>query len=90
MPSSADTAAWGEPPITLRCGVERPAALTASAQLITVNGTSWLPIEAQGGMVFVSTDWPSAASPVYVEITVPAAYSPEVNSLADLSPAFVR
>lgn len=87
-PQSTATAAWGEPPIVLRCGVGRPPTLTPSAQLITVNGISWLPIEATGGVVFVSTDWPDASHPVYVELTVPAAYSPEVNSLADLSPAF--
>lgn len=89
-PSSPATAAWGEPPIVLRCGVERPAALTPDAQLVMVNGVSWLPVPATGGTVFVSTDWPTAEDPTYVELTVPQAYRPEANALADLAGSFPR
>ena len=70
------TAAWGEPPITLRCGVARPAALTPTSQLIDVDGIGWLPIEGSGGSAFVAVDWPTAQDPAYVEVIVPAAYAP--------------
>ena len=35
------TAAWGEPPITLRCGVAAPPGLTASSECLEVNGVGW-------------------------------------------------
>ena len=80
------TGAWGEPPITLRCGVARPAALTATSPLLDVDGVGWLPIEGTGGAAFVAVDWPSATAPTYVEVIVPAAYAPG-EALADISPA---
>ena len=82
------TAAWGEPPITLRCGVARPAGLTPTAQLVGVNGIGWLPIEGSGGSGFVAVDWPSQQAPTYVEVLVPAAYAPG-EVLADISPALL-
>ena len=82
------TAAWGEPPITLRCGVARPQALTPTANLVEVNGVAWLPVSGEGGTAFVAVDWPSKDDPVYVEVLVPAAYAPEAAALVDLAPAF--
>ena len=82
------TAAWGEPPITLRCGVAPPAALTPTSQLIDVDGIGWLPIEGSGGAGFVTVDWPSEQAPTYVEVLVPAAYAPG-EVLADISPALL-
>ena len=81
------TAAWGEPPITLRCGVPRPSALVPTSPLIDVDGIGWLPIEGQGGSAFVAVDWPSEQAPVYVEVIVPAAYAAPADVLADISPA---
>lgn len=81
------TAAWGEPPITARCGVPRPAALTPTSQLLDVDGVGWLPIEGQGGSAFVAVDWPSRQAPVYVEVIVPDAYADPADVLADISPA---
>ena len=83
----AGTAAWGEPPITWRCGVPRPAALQPTSALIDVGDIGWLPIEGQGGSAFIAVDWPSKAAPVYVEVVVPDAYDSPGNVLADLSPA---
>ena len=80
------TAAWGEPPITLRCGVARPAALTATSQLLDVDGVGWLPIEASGGAAFIAVDWPSETAPAYIEVVVPEAYAPG-EVLADVSTA---
>lgn len=81
------TAAWGDPPITWRCGVTRPAALTPTSQLLEVNGVGWLPLEGDGGTGFYATTWPSPEAPVYIEVLVPLAYAAPADVLADLSPA---
>jgi hypothetical protein len=85
--SEPGTAAWGEPPITYRCGVARPAALTATSRLIEVDGVGWLPIEGAGGTGFIAVTWPSESAPVYVEVLVPEEYAAPADVLADLSPA---
>lgn len=81
------TAAWGEPPITYRCGVHRPAALTPTARLLDVNGIGWLPLDGQGGAGFIAVTWPSADSPVYVEVLVPQEYAAPADVLIDISAA---
>lgn len=86
-PQSPATAAWGDPPITWRCGVSKPSALTPTSQLLAVNDVSWLPIEASGGAAFVAVDWPSAPDPVYAEVLIPDAYGEPGAVLADLSVA---
>ncbi|MEK9737154.1 MAG: DUF3515 family protein [Candidatus Nanopelagicales bacterium] len=85
--SEPGTAAWGEPPITWRCGVPRPAQLSADATLLEIDGQAWLPVVAQGGDVFYAVDWPSAATPVYVELVVPDAYAAPADVLLDLAPS---
>jgi hypothetical protein len=82
-----DTAAWGEPPITYRCGVARPAALTPTSRLLEVSGVGWLPLEGVGGTGFIAVTWPSETAPVYVEVLVPGEYAAPADVLADLSPA---
>jgi len=74
------TAAWGNPPITLRCGVVKPAALEPTSSLITVNGIDWFAQQLSAGWQFTSMN-----TYVYVEVTVPESYSPEANALVDLS-----
>ncbi len=85
--SESGTAAWGEPPITWRCGVPRPAQLAADSALLEVDGISWLPVAAQGGDVFYAVDWPTAEQPVYIEVIVPDRYSAPADVLLDLGPA---
>jgi hypothetical protein len=81
------TAAWGEPPITYRCGVTRPAALTPTSQLLDVAGIGWLPLEGVGGTGFIAVTWPTESDPVYVEVLVPEAYSAPADVLIDISAA---
>ncbi len=85
----AGTAAWGEPPITYRCGVSRPASLSATSRLLDVAGIGWLPIEGEGGTGFIATTWPSTADPVYVEVLVPEDYAAPADVLIDISAALV-
>jgi hypothetical protein len=79
-PDSAWTAAWGDPPITLRCGVARPPQLTPTSDTVEVDGVAWLPIQLTHGYRFVTT-----GRLAYVEVDVPDAYAPEVNVLVDLA-----
>ena len=81
------TAAWGEPPITYRCGVSRPAALAPTSRLLDVGGIGWLPIEGTGGTGFIAVTWPAESEPIYVEVLVPQEYAAPADVLIDISAA---
>ncbi|HEV7657769.1 MAG TPA: DUF3515 domain-containing protein [Mycobacteriales bacterium] len=66
--SSPYVAAWGDPAITLRCGVARPPSFIATADVQQINGVSWF-AERRGS----TTAWVVVDRPVYVEVLVPAA-----------------
>ena len=83
-PKSPLTSAWGNPAIVLRCGVGVPAALTPTSQLLTVDGVDWLPEQLTHGYLFTTV-----GRGVNVEVSVPDAYSPEADALADISPVIV-
>ncbi|MGB8021740.1 MAG: DUF3515 domain-containing protein [Candidatus Nanopelagicales bacterium] len=80
-PESAATAAYGDPPVTVRCGVPVPAALTATSLLVTVDGIDWLPEELTGGWLMTTVG--RAAN---VEIAVPSGLGPAPSVAADLAP----
>jgi hypothetical protein len=84
-PKSPLTSAWGQPAIVLRCGVATPAALTPTSSLLTVDGVDWLPEKLTQGYLFTTV-----GREVNVEVSVPDAYSPEADALADLSPAIAK
>lgn len=42
-PQSQLLAAWGSPPVALRCGVAEPSGLRPTSRLVTVEGVDWLP-----------------------------------------------
>ncbi|HEY6749112.1 MAG TPA: DUF3515 domain-containing protein [Mycobacteriales bacterium] len=60
--------AWGDPAVTLRCGVARPPAFIATADVQQISGVTWFP-ERRGQ----TTAWTVVDRPVYVEVLVPAA-----------------
>ena len=66
--SSPYVAAWGEPAVTLRCGVARPPSFVATADVQQINGVSWF-AERRGS----TTAWVVVDRPVYVEVLAPAA-----------------
>ena len=76
------TAAWGDPPITLRCGVAAPPGLTPSSECLEVDGVGWFSEEAEGGVLFTTV-----GRAVFVEVGVPEQYAPPVNPLVDLADA---
>lgn len=81
-PDSLLTAAWGDPPVSLRCGVPAPVALGPTSALVTVDGIDWLPEELTAGYLMTTV-----GRVANVEITVPAAVGPAPGVAADLGPA---
>ncbi|MDD7964406.1 DUF3515 domain-containing protein [Actinomycetospora lemnae] len=66
------TVAWGgeegAAPVVLRCGLPRPAAMTAGGSMTVVNGVDWVEVDdgVPGSATWVTTD-----RAVYVGVTVP-------------------
>jgi hypothetical protein len=81
-PPSNRTAAWGDDPIVLRCGVGTPAALQPTSELTTVDGVDWLPETLEGASRFTTV-----GRIAYVEVTVPDSYATAADALVDLGPA---
>ncbi|HEX6887660.1 MAG TPA: DUF3515 family protein [Candidatus Nanopelagicales bacterium] len=81
IPDSSLTAAYGDPPVSVRCGAPRPAALSATSMLVTVDGIDWFPEELTGGWLLTSV-----GRTANVELTVPTAQGPAPSVAADLAP----
>lgn len=81
-PDSPQVAAWGSPAIALRCGVNRPRALTPTSELVVVDGLPWLPEPPNR-----PTRFTTYGLRAYVELTVPPAYAPAGEVLGELGPA---
>ena len=76
--SQRTTAAWGDPAVVLRCGVDRPAALTATSEVLEVDGVEWFLEERPTAFVFTTV----GRTP-YVQVRVPAA-TPRERAVAPL------
>lgn len=59
--------AWGEPPIVLVCGVDRPEGFVVGTGTIQINGVQWYVDTSDPG----STVWTTVDRPVNVQVTVP-------------------
>jgi hypothetical protein len=81
-PDSGLTAAWGDPPIVLRCGVARPVGLTQTAQVTAINGVDWYPQERTAGYVFTTS-----GRVAYIEVAVPSTYGSQAGGLPALGAA---
>jgi hypothetical protein len=75
-PASAGTAAWGTPPVVLRCGIDRPAELTITSRLLDVSGVQFLEVPApavdEDAAGEGAASWVAVDRPVYVALTLPA------------------
>ncbi len=60
--------AWGEPPVVLVCGVDRPAGWVVGASAIEINGVQWFVDTGDPD----TTVWTTVDRPVYVEVRLPA------------------
>ncbi|MFC4560296.1 DUF3515 domain-containing protein [Nocardiopsis mangrovi] len=79
-PESPYTAAWGDPPIALRCGVERPAGLLPDSELMVVDDIAWLPQPPDRPTLYTAV-----GREAYVEMTVPPSYGPPAEALVAVS-----
>lgn len=86
-PTSARTAAWGEPPVVLRCGVPRPAGLSATSEVLEVDGVEWFLEETRRAYVFTTT-----GRRVYVELRVPGSTPRDraTSPLVDIATSVAR
>lgn len=60
--------AWGDPPVVLICGVDRPAGFVPGASTIQINGVQWYVDTSDPD----ATVWTTVDRPVDVEVTLPA------------------
>nr|WP_202893809.1 DUF3515 domain-containing protein [Kribbella italica] len=82
-PVSPLTAAYGDPPIEVTCGVSPPAGMAeAQSQCFEVNGVGWYAKEAANGVIFTTI-----GRTLYLELAIPKKYTPEANALTDVSDA---
>jgi hypothetical protein len=77
--------AWGDPPIVLRCGVEKPASLRPTSPCHEVNGVGWLAERQSDGYLFTTI-----GRKHYVSLEVPGDYEPEADALADVADLIAR
>jgi hypothetical protein len=74
----ARTAAWGDPPVTLQCGVEPPERLEPP---VIVNGVAWTVRDIGPGF-----RWTTSGRTVLVAVTIPDDYTNGVEIVFPLSP----
>jgi len=82
---SSYAAAWGDPPIVLRCGVGRPAGFDRFSACQTADGIDWFvpdkAFEDQQADVMMTTVYRRPA----VSVHLPAEYRPPVAAMVDLT-----
>ena len=83
-------AAWGDPPIVLRCGVPRPAGLDRFATCQVVNGVGWFIPESQSQGDPVDITMTTVGRAQNVQVSLPSDYFPPANAMVDLAPALER
>jgi hypothetical protein len=73
-------AAWGDPAIILRCGVEKPEGLKPTSRCFDVSDVGWLAETTADGYLFTTI-----GRTFNVSVEVPKAYDPAADALADLA-----
>jgi hypothetical protein len=81
-PDGATAAAWGDPAIVVRCGVDEPGALTPSSRCDVINDVGWFAEELDSELRFTTI-----GRSVHLEVTVPDDYSPAADVLVKLAEA---
>jgi hypothetical protein len=80
-------AAWGDPPIELRCGVPKPALFDKFAACQTVNGVDWFIPESQQTGRAVDITMTAVGRAEYVQVQIPHDYFPPAATMVDLAGA---
>jgi hypothetical protein len=81
-PTATTVAAWGNPPVVLRCGVGMPVGMTVTSQLSGVNEVDWY-VEEQS----TQRIWTTFARAANVEVAIPKSHDPAVGPIVDLAAA---
>jgi hypothetical protein len=84
-PTSARTAAYGDPPVVLRCGVARPPGYQPGGQTVGVNGVTWF---QRIGSHRVT--WTAVGRPVRVQLRVPKSYESQGGFLVQVGSVVKR
>ena len=79
-PETEVMAAWGDPPIGLRCGVPQPSGLSPDSHLSQINGVDWLPQPEDEPTMYTAV-----GRIAYVELQVPPSYGPPAAALTTVS-----
>ena len=78
--------AWGDPPITLVCGVPKPENIESATNLTAVNGVTWMITQdvdtSAFGLPGDNVLWTAVDRQVYVSVAVPT----ELSGSAVISP----
>ncbi|HEU4512745.1 MAG TPA: DUF3515 domain-containing protein [Nocardioidaceae bacterium] len=86
-PAGAPAAAWGEPAIVLRCGVEMPPAFDDFSTCQETNGVGWyIPDEQMTGSPTEIT-MTTIGRDVNIEVALPEEHFPPANAMVDLADA---
>jgi hypothetical protein len=83
-------AAWGDPPILLRCGVPKPAGLDKFATCQVANGVAWFIPESQSQGDPVDITMTTVGRRQNVQVALPSDYFPPANAMVDLASALKR
>jgi hypothetical protein len=78
-PDSGRTAAWGDPAVTLECGVPAPERLEPP---VIVNGVDWTVRDVGPGF-----RWTTSGRAVNIAVTLPDHYENGVELIFPISPA---
>jgi hypothetical protein len=73
-------AAWGDPPVVLRCGVPTPEAFGPTSRCDVVDGVDWFSERTADGVLLTTVG--RAAN---VSVDVPAVHDPAADVLVDLA-----
>lgn len=78
-------AAWGTPPVILRCGVGQPEALEPTSRCDMVAGVGWFTETTSDGFLFTTI-----GRQFSVSVDVPHVHSPPADALVDLATALEK
>lgn len=82
----ANVATWGDPRISVRCGVPKPAKLEPASRCDVLNGVGWF-AEDPGTAVRKAWRFTTIGRSGYIEVVVPEKYEPAADVLIELTEA---
>ena len=86
---TGNIATWGDPRISLRCGVQQPANLDRTSPCDELNGIGWFS-EEPGTALDGAWRFTTIGRTGFIEVVVPEDLEPAGDALMDLSGAVAR